>query len=293
MLHARQFRRLARGEREHDPRKRLEDQVLRGIGEHRDEHEDGEAPRLRLVPHSPQRIEEGAFAALPRAVIHRAHDVGRRLDPHQGRRRDQQRDHGDGSRDDEQAGRRERIEVVARDGRRHDKPDDHHHPHEHGGRAPPLGHDALRQQDEKVRSRRPDPSADHEIGERGETQPRGDRHGQEHRRERRTEAAGREHAHAAEDPGHVPPALVGAVAPPGPQHLHRVMQPHEQAGDRRGQGVFDHHHPVERRRRHHDDGAERRLHEAEPQDAEPAQGTHDHRRLLSARANAVTIMPST
>ena len=50
MLDAGQPGRLAGREAEHDAGERLEDQVLRAVGEHRDEDEDGEAPRLGLGP---------------------------------------------------------------------------------------------------------------------------------------------------------------------------------------------------------------------------------------------------
>ena len=48
--------------------------------------------------------------------------------------------------------------------------------------------------------------------------------------ERRADAARAQHGHAADDPGRAPAADVGAVAQPGPQHLHGIVQRDQRPG---------------------------------------------------------------
>ena len=56
MLDAGELGRFAGREAEDQAGERLEDQVLGAVGQHRDEHEDGEAARLRLGPDLGERL---------------------------------------------------------------------------------------------------------------------------------------------------------------------------------------------------------------------------------------------
>ena len=102
VLHARQLRRLARREAEHHAGERLEDQVLRAVGQHRDEDEDREAARVGFGPDLGQGLAEArrvhrlavvdvALARRPRA-LRAAHSAMQRDRERQRRHR---RRHGD------------------------------------------------------------------------------------------------------------------------------------------------------------------------------------------------------
>src|SRR5678815_2545321 len=62
MLDARKLRRFAGREGEDRAGKRLEDQILRAIGEHRDENKDREPPRFWLVPYFHEGIAKRRLA---------------------------------------------------------------------------------------------------------------------------------------------------------------------------------------------------------------------------------------
>ena len=104
----------ARREAEHGAGERLEDQFLRAVGQHRDEHEDREAARLRLRPDLAQRRQErlpgGAGCARRRrgvafdAATSRAASAASRCRGHAGGDRQQPR----AARTGRAAGRRRR-----------------------------------------------------------------------------------------------------------------------------------------------------------------------------------------
>ena len=179
---------------------------------------------------------------------------------------------------------------------RHDESTDHHHPHDgRGGGAPALV-DALGEQHQQRRSGGADAESDHEEGDDGERNSSGRIGCHPRRRERRRDAADCEQAHAADDPRRPPLADVGAVAEPRPQQLDGVMKRDQRAGKHRRHGELDHHHPVQRRGRQHHDGAERGLHQAEPDDAEPSErfaAHHGAPAMTEGSANALTSMPRT
>ena len=268
VLHARERSGLAGRVAEHRARERLEDQVLRAVREHRHEDEDREAARLRVGPRLAQRNAErracGAFRRR-RCTRRRALDAG------DGEQRDQHGGHRDTGRHPDHALERERIEQPAGDRRRRREAHDHHHPHDRRGRGAPVGRDALREEHEQRRARRADAKPDQREREHREHESRRECAGHHRGRRGRGRAAQREHDHAADDPRRAPAADVGAVAQARPQQLQREVPSDERAGHRRGQRQLDDHHAIERRRREHDDRAQRRLHEAKPDDAEPAE----------------------
>ena len=61
----------ARRQAEHQPGERLEDQFLGAVGEHRDEHEDREPPRLRLGPDFRQALREAPSRGAATAICER------------------------------------------------------------------------------------------------------------------------------------------------------------------------------------------------------------------------------
>jgi hypothetical protein len=110
----------------------------------------------------------------------------------------------------------------------------------------------------------------------------------------RGDTAGREHQHAADDPSRGAPADIRAVAEARPQHLHRVVQRHEESRQHGRQRQLDHHDPVKGGGREYDDRTEAGLHQAQAHDGEPAQAGGAHATTTPPRtANALTIIPST
>jgi len=83
-------------------------------------------------------------------------------------------------------------------------------------------------------------------------------------------------------------AQVAAVAHARSRHLHGIVQCHQQARQQRRQGQLDDHHAVQRRGGQHHHRAQHGLHQAQPEDARPAQHVQPSR-----SAKALTIMPAT
>ena len=75
------------------------------------------------------------------------------------------------------------------------------------------------------------------------------------------------------------------------------MQADQRAGYARSEPQLDHHHPIEHRRDQHQHRADRRLDEADPQDANPpyrpASVGDRHSAAPARTANAATIIPAT
>ena len=179
--------------------------------------------------------------------------------------------------------------------RRHYEAEDHHDPDRRRGRRAAIGRDARRQQRQHRSPGGADAAAHQQERDRGEREA-----GHEIARrpgggERGPRPAERQGRHAADDPGRPPPAAVGAVAPGGAQDLHAVVHRHQQAGNDRRQRELHRHHPIDRRGHQDDDRAQGGLHEAEPDDAEPAEGplAHDSPPGVGRIAKALTSMPST
>ncbi len=293
MLHARQLRGFARREAEQRTGKGFEDQVLRAVGQHRDEDEDREAPRIGIAPDLAQR---GAKVGPHRAGRRGGRRLGAALQAAQRQHRDQHRDQGHRRRHRHQALRRVGVEETPGQAGGDGEADDHHHPHGGGRRgAALLGH-ALGQQHQQRGAGGADAQADQREGQHrqchaGPALGAHPGHGQ-----RGAQAAAGQHRHAAEDPGRASLAAIGAVAHARPRHLHRVVQRHQQPRQQGRQGQFDDHHPIQCRGGQHHHCTEHGLHQPEPEDAGPAQ--HGSRRHGAAparlrKAKALTIMPET
>ena len=128
VLQAGKFGGCARRKAEHDAGERLEDQILRAIGQHRDEDENRKSPRLRLGPDFHERRRKRRCGAAG-AVRDGCRSVASLDAPHTAMAQDNGRD-SDTAGDRDQPQRRERIEHMAGDGRGHDEARDHHHPDE-------------------------------------------------------------------------------------------------------------------------------------------------------------------
>ena len=63
MLDASELRGFSRRAPENQSGKRFQNQILSGIGQHRDEYENCENSCLRVLPHLRQRCRKGAFLA--------------------------------------------------------------------------------------------------------------------------------------------------------------------------------------------------------------------------------------
>ena len=132
VLHAGQLRRFSRREAEDGAGERLEDQILRAVGEHRDEDEDREAARLRLGPHLGQALRN-ELSRASRASRPPAKALGCRPSMFQiGKQGEQEGRCRHGGSDGNQALRRKRIEQMARRRRGDDEASDHHHPDDRG-----------------------------------------------------------------------------------------------------------------------------------------------------------------
>ena len=76
-------------------------------------------------------------------------------------------------------------------------------------------------------------------------------------------------------------------------HLHEVVHRHQKARQQRRQGQLDDHDAIQCRRGEHNDGAEAGLHQAKPNDSEPAEVRSHGVTAAERNANALTIMPAT
>ena len=185
---------------------------------------------------------------------------------------------GDRRGDGHEPGRRERIERLAGDRGGDDEADDHHDIGDRcGGRAARRGR-ALGDKDEQRRAGRADADADHHEGDDREGDSKRELIFHERRRDRGHQAAGRQNRHAADDPRRAPAAEIGPVAQRRAQHLRGIMQGDERAGQGRRQRELDDHHAVESRGGEDEDRADRGLHQAEPDDADPGKGLVAYRR---------------
>ena len=175
------------------------------------------------------------------------------------------------------------------------EPRDHHHPDDRCRGSTPARFNALRQQHEQRCPRGADPEANQQKAAHCECDAaRGaDRH--RGRRDGREDASRCEHGHATDDPGRASTTDVRAVAEAGTQHLDHVVQRYQHARQHGRERELDHHDPIHRRGRQHDDRPERRLHEPQPQDADPAEPGRDarHHSIALRSANALTIIPVT
>ena len=84
MLHARQLGRFTRREPEDGPGERFKNEILRAVGQHRYEDEDGEAARLRFGPYVRQGFAKRRLGR-DTAIARRDRRRRRALDvPHRG-----------------------------------------------------------------------------------------------------------------------------------------------------------------------------------------------------------------
>ena len=271
---------------------RLEHDFLGAVGEHGDEDEDGEAAGRGLGPDFAEGGEEAGcvFGPRPRA----GEGVGRvcgTFDAQDGDYGDQEGDAGNRSRHGGKACRAERVKQVAGGGGGHHDAQDHQQPQDRGSRAAAACLGAGGHERENGGAGGADAQA--HDGERsdGEQQAGDEVGGHQRRAGCGRDPAGGEDRHAPDDPGRAAPPHVGTEAHPGAQDLYAVVQGDERAGHDGGQRQFHHHHPVQRRGGEHHHRAQRRLHQAEADDAGPAERRHAGTIALSAKA--VTIMPAT
>ena len=159
MLDAGQLRRLARREAEHRAGERLEDQVLRAVGQHRDEDEDRKAPRLAARSRPRQALRGMTTGAAAPSI---ADDRGCRIAfdaPDANQREHHRRDRYRPETTIEPA-RRERIEQMAGDAGGDDEAGDHHDPDDGRRRRAALVVGALGEQHQQRRAGRADADAD-------------------------------------------------------------------------------------------------------------------------------------
>ncbi len=281
---------FGRGQPEHQPGERLEDEVLPAVAQHGHEHEPGEAADRRVPPRHPPGLAEGG----PRLG-----GDGRApgpFQPVQGQGRHQARGAAHLPGHLHQPAERERLQQSAHDDRGHHEAGDHHQPHHRGRAAAPLRCHPVGQQGEQRRPRGAHPHADQREGADGGEQPRapvGRRQADGHRCAERPR---RQHHHARQDGPRPAAEAVGVVPHPGAgQELHREVEGDQHPGDGGRQGQFHHHDPVERRGHEDHDRAQGRLHQADPDHAppgHPADGA-GHGAVPSRSATAVVIMPRT
>jgi hypothetical protein len=261
-----ELRGLARREAEHGSRERLEDQILRAEGEHRDEDEDRELPRLRIVPDLRQRRAEGKLRGcaggrgrgMPASTPATASSVSTKAEQAVTAVTATRRCGENGSRKWPASADvtmkptiiiTQTIVAAARDG----------------------VVDLLGEQDQQRGAGGADADADQQERDNASATPavrlvpsRPCRWPRRCRRARARPCRRRSRACAAAHVGAVPSAAA-ASAP--------RVQGDQDARQHRRQRQFDHHHAVHRRRGEHDDRAERGLHQTETDDAEPAERT--------------------
>ena len=292
VLDPRELGGFARGHAEDRPGEGLEDQVLGAVGQHRHEDEDREAPGLGFRPDLRQRLAEARLWRRARGRRPPGGGRARPFDPPDGDQGHGEGHAGDQSRDRDQTGQGEGIEQQAREHRRDHHPGDHHQPDRRGG-----GRTAGRRDQRRQKHQQRGPGGADAAADQGEGQTRQDDSGRrpaghQSGRDGGQDGAQRQGRHPADDPGRAPAADVRAVAPARPEHLHGVVEGDQGARQHGRQGQLHHHDPVHGRGGQDDDRAQRRLHEAQPQNPEPGQGAGRHHAAPS-RARALTNMPRT
>lgn len=282
VLHPGELRARARCHGEHDAREGVEDQFLRAVGEHGNEDEQRETAGGRFIPDLPHGCREtGLVAGVVRlqAGGHRTDDAA--LQPRYRRAGEQESEHCDRGCHRDEAGRRERLEEMPGERRRHREAEDHHDPDGRRGGGATLWCDVRREEREDRRAGSASPDAEEEKTRRREREAK-DRMAREQRGgEGGSRAAERKHPHAPDDPRRASPADVRSITPRRPEDLHPVMGRDEQARDEGREADLDDHHAIDGRGHEDDDGAQRSLDEAETDDAEPAQGVRRRPRRLA------------
>ena len=160
MLGARQPGGLPWGHAEHQPGERLQNEVLRRIGEHRQEDEQGEQPGLPVLPDIGEAVTEaGRRWALRcfRKSRPALHAPDRKAGDDEGNR-PRRRRHRD------QARMRVGLQQEAGDDGGHDNAGDHHHPGDGRRRCPPLRCCPGGQQGQQRGAAGADADADQDIG---------------------------------------------------------------------------------------------------------------------------------
>jgi len=201
--------RLPWREAEQQPGERLDDQLLRAVGEHRDDHEDREAPRAPVGPD----LAEGCLEARARC---RLSGRRRRLDP------------GDPATASIHAATTTPATTASnRSG-------------ENGSSSRPatavvtmkptiIMIHASREQREQRRARGADPDPDRGKGR--DCQRDAPRGRNPRRRPRREQRARGEHGHAADDPRRPPARPVRPVPPACARQLNRIMERDKRCGN--------------------------------------------------------------
>ena len=245
MLQAGELCRFTGSHAVHGAGERFEDQILGAIGEHRNENEQGKAPRARFAPDVAEGSEEAWSCLCFRLLGLRAAATRLALDAPYPDKRQRHRNSGNASCDGDQPAGRIRVEKLSGDRCCYRQSGDHHQPNRgcRGGALPFI--DAYGQQHQQGRAAGACARADGEKGKYGKGNTGGSVGCHKSRCAGGKNDPGDEHHHTADNPWSSPPADVGSVAPAGAQNLNGVVKPDQCAGQHRRKSEFHHHDPVE------------------------------------------------